>query len=104
MHNVQQIKNDNCNLVIHMEKKTKCNSCEHCNYDYTQEKGMLFDEEKTNRIYIVAFKKWQQQPCEFCDKHYVKYLYEITNREEKEYYEYELMMEKYYIYLDSEQY
>jgi hypothetical protein len=89
-----------CNNVVHSEEKTDCVSCKHCKYDYTQEKGMLFDEEGPNRMYIRAFKKWQQQPCEHCDKKYTKYLYEITYWAEEDWYENELMMQKYDRYLD----
>jgi hypothetical protein len=84
-----------CNIVCR-EQNVYCN---HCNYDYTNPKGMLFDEYAQNRTYIMAFKKWQQKPCQYCDKNYTNNLYQITNWAEEEWYENELMMQKIDVYL-----
>jgi hypothetical protein len=93
-----KVDTDDCKC--NTEQKTDCTSCAHCKYDYTQEKGMLFDEEGPNRLYIRAFKKWQLQPCEDCDKKYIKYLDQYTYWAEDDWFENERMMDKYDRYLD----
>ena len=89
----------NC-ICIETVKKYDALSCDHCGYDYTQEKGKLVDTAEPNTYYITAYRKYQVQPCDKCNKKYAAELDEQTNWDEEEEFEKKIMYQKIDAYLD----
>ena len=89
----------NC-ICIETIKKYGALSCDHCGYDYTQNKGKLVDTAEPNTYYISAYRKYQVQPCDKCNKRYAAELDDQTNWDEEGEFEKKIMYQKIDAYLD----
>jgi rubredoxin len=90
---------NNC-ICIQTVKKYGALSCDHCGYDYTQNKGKLVDTVEPNTFYISAYKKYQVQPCDKCNKKYALELDEQTNWDEEGEFEKKILYQKIDAYLN----
>jgi hypothetical protein len=87
-------------ICVYTLKQYNALTCEHCNYNYTKEEGMLVDEKRPDSIYVRDQNKWLVYPCDKCNKEYADKINKIIEWVYEDDYEYELSMRKIDRYLD----